>query len=180
MPPESLRSSIDELLHAKLEALLAECDLIDSNEHTLDNMEYFFFDKGRKFLQEAFQEKLQERVQQVETTIDAKQCPHCKKNAIQRCENEKSHVRSRTRNPRTLLPPLSSLQNLLLSRRSNSWIDNILHDRTDSVCDSLLRLVVLCTCRRKSCRTRWSSPVGHDRRQNCKCNCRKNCDDDVR
>ena len=47
MPFGSLCSSIAELLVTKLEALLVECNLIDSNEHTLDNMEYFFLDIGR-------------------------------------------------------------------------------------------------------------------------------------
>ena len=79
MQPESPQPSRRELLHAKLDALLDECDLIPSNPQTLDNMELFFLDKGRKLLQEAFQEKLQERIQQVETTTEAKQCPHCKK-----------------------------------------------------------------------------------------------------
>ena len=88
MQPASPLPSRRELLHAKLDALLDECDLIPSNPQTLDNMETFFLDKGRQFLQETFQEKLQERVQQVETTPEAKQCPHCKKKT--HYKNEKS------------------------------------------------------------------------------------------
>jgi len=73
------RSVTDELLVAKFEALLAECNLIATNEQTLDTMEAFLYVKGRKLLQETFQQKLQERIAQVETTAEAKQCPDCKK-----------------------------------------------------------------------------------------------------
>ena len=68
-----------ELLHAKLDALLDECDLIESNEQTLDTMELFFLNKGREFLKETFQEKLQERVKNVEASAEGKQCSDCKK-----------------------------------------------------------------------------------------------------
>jgi len=71
--------TVRDLLVAKFEALLAECDLIATNEHTLDTMEALLLDKGRKLLQETFEVKLQERVEQVETAAEAKQCPHCKK-----------------------------------------------------------------------------------------------------
>jgi hypothetical protein len=70
------------LLLAKFEALLNECDLVADNAsfgETLNDMEEFFLIKGRKFLQDTFQEKLQERIDRTETTDDAKQCPHCKK-----------------------------------------------------------------------------------------------------
>jgi hypothetical protein len=70
----------NELIVAKLEALLAECDLITDHPQLLDEMELFFLEKGRKFLQETFQEKLQERIKKVETTAEAQQCPYCKKN----------------------------------------------------------------------------------------------------
>ena len=100
MQSESPHFSRRELLHAKLDALLDECDLIPSNPQTLDNLELFFLDKGRQFLQETFQEQLQERVKQVETTPEAKQCHHCKKNAILRGENEKLSARVRIKNLR--------------------------------------------------------------------------------
>ena len=77
MQPES--PTVNDLLHAQFEALLAECDLIATNEHTLDTMEALLLDKGRKLLQETFEVKLQERVEHVETAAEAKQCPHCKK-----------------------------------------------------------------------------------------------------
>jgi IS1 family transposase len=69
-------------LHAKLDALLDECDLVADHSafgQTFDNMENFFLVQGRQFLQETFQEKLQECVQRTETTAESKQCPHCKK-----------------------------------------------------------------------------------------------------
>jgi hypothetical protein len=78
MQTESPKTTANEFLLAKFEALLAECDLID-NYGILDNMEALLLDKGRKLLQETFEQKLQERVKQVETTQDAKQCSHCKK-----------------------------------------------------------------------------------------------------
>ena len=77
MQPDSRHFSRRELLHAKLDALLDECDLIPSNPKTFADMENFFLIKGRQFLQETFQEKLQERVQHTQTTAEAKQCPKC-------------------------------------------------------------------------------------------------------
>jgi len=77
--PESSPTPLHDLLVAKFEALLAECDLIATNEHTLDTMGAFFLAQGRKLLQETFEAKLQERVDQVETAAEAKQCSHCKK-----------------------------------------------------------------------------------------------------
>lgn len=79
MQHKSPQPTSRELLHAKLDALLDECDLIESNEQTLDTMELFFLNKGREFLKETFQEKLQERVKNVEATAEGKQCPDCKK-----------------------------------------------------------------------------------------------------
>ena len=67
-----------ELLHA----LLDDCDRVANNSaygETFDDMESFFLTQGRQFLQETFQEKLQERIEHTETTSEAKQCPHCKK-----------------------------------------------------------------------------------------------------
>jgi hypothetical protein len=68
-------------------ALLDEGELVANNAthgHIFEEIENFFFIEGRKFLQETFQETVQERVKQIETTEEAKQCPACKKNAIQR------------------------------------------------------------------------------------------------
>ena len=73
------------LLHARLDALLDDCDLVADHSaygETFDDMEVFFLTKGREFFQETFQEKLQERIERVETTAEAKQCPHCKKKGI--------------------------------------------------------------------------------------------------
>jgi len=90
MQPKSAQPTRRELLHAKLDALLDECDLIASNEQTLDHMELFFLDKGQAFLQETFEEKLQERIEQIETTAEAKQCPDCKKKRTTKIKRRKA------------------------------------------------------------------------------------------
>ena len=87
-----------ELLHARLDALLADCDLVAEHSaygETFDDMEVFFLTHGRKFLQETFQEKLQERIERTASTSEAKQCPHCKKNALPRRQIERHNFCSR-------------------------------------------------------------------------------------
>jgi hypothetical protein len=82
MQPESPLSDRRALLIAKFEALLDECDIVADNAaygETLDDLEMFFLIKGRKFLQDTFQEKLQERIERTEETHEGKQCPKCKK-----------------------------------------------------------------------------------------------------
>jgi hypothetical protein len=93
MQPESPRSDVRDLLFAKFEALLDECDLVADNAaygETLDDMDEFFLTKGRQFLQETFQEKLQERIKRAETTAEAKQCPHCKKKRATKMRKRKT------------------------------------------------------------------------------------------
>ena len=80
-----------ELLHAKLDALLDESDLVADNAaygETFDDLEDFFFTKGRQFLQATFQEQLQERIVRTESTAEAKQCPHCKKKRAIKTKNQ--------------------------------------------------------------------------------------------
>ena len=77
MQPDS--PTVRDLLVAKLEALLDECDLIPSNEQTVDNMDEFFLLKGRKLLQETFEAKLQERINRDEANAEPPHCPKCKK-----------------------------------------------------------------------------------------------------
>jgi hypothetical protein len=82
MQSESPLSDRRALLLAKFEALLDECDIVADNAafgETLNDMEEFFLIKGRKLLQDTFQAKLQERIERTETSVDAQQCPHCKK-----------------------------------------------------------------------------------------------------
>ena len=55
MPSSSLRPNTRELLLAKFEALLDECDLVANSAaygEALNDVEVFFLIKGRKFLQE--------------------------------------------------------------------------------------------------------------------------------
>ena len=78
----NLSSDIHSLLHKKLDALLADCDLVaESSAHgkMLDDLDQFFFTKGRAFLREALQAKLQERIEHAEQTAETKECPDCKK-----------------------------------------------------------------------------------------------------
>ena len=82
MQSPSPRPTVSELLHAKLDALLEECDIVAETAaygQTLDDMDEFFLVKGRKFLQETFEQKLQEHVERAEAKPGAKQCPRCKK-----------------------------------------------------------------------------------------------------
>jgi hypothetical protein len=74
--------TVRELLLAKFESLLAECDLVADNAkvgQTLDDMDEFFLIKGRAFLQETFQAKLQERIDRTEAAAEPPSCPTCKK-----------------------------------------------------------------------------------------------------
>jgi hypothetical protein len=74
--------TVRELLMAKFEALLAECDLVaDNAQHgqVLDDMDEFFLIKGRKLLQETFQAKLQERIDRTDAAAEPPPCTKCKK-----------------------------------------------------------------------------------------------------
>jgi hypothetical protein len=74
--------TVRDLLVARFEALLDECDLVADNAafgQTLDDMDEFFLIKGRKFLQETFQAKLQERIERTEAATEPPPCPECKK-----------------------------------------------------------------------------------------------------
>ena len=74
--------TVRDLLFAKFETLLAECDLVADNAalgQTLDDMDEFFLIKGRKFLQETFEAKLQERIDRTEAAAQPPHCPKCKK-----------------------------------------------------------------------------------------------------
>jgi hypothetical protein len=93
MQSESPRFTTRERLLAKFEALLDECDLVADQSafgQTFDDLENFFLIQGRQFLQEAFQEKLQERVKQAETTAESKQCPKCKKKRVTKPRRRKT------------------------------------------------------------------------------------------
>ena len=82
---QSESSTVRDLLHARLDALLDECNLVTANAdygQTLDDMEEFFFTKGRKFLHDTFQEKLQEHIDRTEAASEPPSCPDCKKKRI--------------------------------------------------------------------------------------------------
>jgi hypothetical protein len=74
--------AIRELLHEKLDALLADCDKITNNAahgRTLHDLDDFLFIEGRKFINAVLQQKIQERIEHTEATPESKQCPNCKK-----------------------------------------------------------------------------------------------------
>ena len=70
------------VLTERLETLLAECDLVADHSQfgqTFNDLENFFITQGPKFIQEALELKLQERIDRTEATDEAKQCSECKK-----------------------------------------------------------------------------------------------------
>jgi len=85
MPPGTpCRTSpaVRALLHERLDALIDESDIVSENAaygQTLNDLEEFYLDKGRKFLTETFEQKIQERIEQAESDAELKQCVHCKK-----------------------------------------------------------------------------------------------------
>jgi hypothetical protein len=77
-PPPGVR----ELLHERLDALLADCDQIADNAaygRTLHDLDDFLFVEGRQFINAVLQQKMQERIEKTEATPETKQCPNCKK-----------------------------------------------------------------------------------------------------
>jgi len=78
---ESPLVPLQERLTEKFHALLGKCDLVADHAafgETFDNLETFFIDEGRTFLQHVFQEKLQERIERTEDH-SSPLCPDCKK-----------------------------------------------------------------------------------------------------
>ena len=146
MQPDS--ATVRDLLVAKFEALLDECDLIPSNPQTVDNMDEFFLLKGRKLLQETFEAKLQERIQQAEVDIEPPPCPTCKKNDLSRQENKNNNLRPRFPYPPPSLLLLLSLQETLLSYRRNSWIRKGLYKDSEAFHCPMLRSRCV-SCRRR-------------------------------
>jgi len=72
---------LQERLTEKFHALLGKCDTVANNAalgETFDNLEMFFIDEGRNFIQHVFQEKLQERIEHAEDNSSFL-CPDCKK-----------------------------------------------------------------------------------------------------
>ena len=70
------------MLHERLDALIDESDLVAQHAvygQTLNDLEEFYLDAGRKFLKETFEQKIQERIKQTEADAELKQCVHCKK-----------------------------------------------------------------------------------------------------
>lgn len=74
--------SVRDLLHEKLDALLADCDQVVENAQygrTLHDLDDFLFIEGRKLINEILQQKLQERIEKAEASPESKQCLNCKK-----------------------------------------------------------------------------------------------------
>ena len=69
----------------EIRALLDECNLvIDNAKHgrTFHDLDDFVCTKGHDFLQEIYQQKLQEKITAIEKNRESKQCPHCKKKRL--------------------------------------------------------------------------------------------------
>jgi ribosomal protein L37AE/L43A len=72
---------LQERLTEKFHALLGKCDLVANTAapgETFDNLETFFIDEGRNFIQHVFQEKRQERIGHAEDNASPI-CPDCQK-----------------------------------------------------------------------------------------------------
>jgi hypothetical protein len=70
-------SALRSVFYEKFDALLDECNqVIDNAEfgQTFHGLDGFFCTKGHTFLQEVFQEKLQKRIEHVQTIDEAKHC----------------------------------------------------------------------------------------------------------
>jgi len=66
----------------RLDSLLSECDQVMDDAafgQTIHDLDGFLLIAGKKFLQEVFQQKLQERIEQVQQQPETKRCPQCKK-----------------------------------------------------------------------------------------------------
>jgi len=78
---ESPLVPLQERLTEKFHALLGKCDLVADTAalgETFDNLETFFINEGRNFIQHVFQEKLHERIEHAEDN-SSPLCPDCKK-----------------------------------------------------------------------------------------------------
>ena len=92
MKSRSTFPDVRDLLHEKLDAMLADCDHVIGNAaygRTVHDMDDFLFVAGRQFINEVFQHKLQERIEQVESTDESKQCPKCKKKRTRTTDSRK-------------------------------------------------------------------------------------------
>jgi hypothetical protein len=82
MPSRLSPSEVKIALHERLDLFLTGCDQATSQSkfgQTFDDLENFFIHDGQKFMREALELKLQERIDHAEATDEAKQCPECKK-----------------------------------------------------------------------------------------------------
>ncbi|MCL2305927.1 MAG: hypothetical protein FWC43_11345 [Planctomycetaceae bacterium] len=75
-------AEVRAILAERLDILLAECDQVMDNAafgQTLNDLDDFLLVKGRNFIKEVLQQKMQERIERTETSPEAKQSPCCKK-----------------------------------------------------------------------------------------------------
>ena len=82
MPSPLSPSEVKAALHERLDMFLAGCDQVTDRAQfgqTFNDLEQFFIHDGRKFMQKALELKLQERIDRIEATDEAKQCPKCEK-----------------------------------------------------------------------------------------------------
>jgi hypothetical protein len=82
MPSPLSPAEIKATLHERLDTFLAGCDQVAEHAkfgQTFNELEKFFIHDGQKFMQESLELKLQERIDRIESTDEAKQCTECKK-----------------------------------------------------------------------------------------------------
>jgi hypothetical protein len=82
MNPTSPLPGVRDLLVERLDSLLNECDQVMDDAaygQTIHDLDDFLLIAGKKFLQEVFQKKLQQRIEQVQQQPETKRCPACKK-----------------------------------------------------------------------------------------------------
>ena len=118
MSRSPLSAEVRTFLHDRFEALLEESDPVIDNAacgQTVHNLADILFDAEREFLREIYQQKLQERIAQMEGTAESQCCPKCKKNALRKHEPQRSNDHSRSCEDLPFRPAVSSLRSLFLS-----------------------------------------------------------------
>ena len=85
-------AAVHAFLHDRLDTMLEESNKVMDNSafgQTVHDLDDFLFDTGRAFLQEVYQQKLQERIAQMEGTAESQCCPKCKKKRTTKTRNPK-------------------------------------------------------------------------------------------
>jgi uncharacterized protein YdaU (DUF1376 family) len=85
-------SSVRDYLVARLDALLADCDLVINNAHygqTVHDLDDFFLLAGKQFTKEVFQQKLQEHIERTEKKKNTSNAPNAKRKRTSKIKKKK-------------------------------------------------------------------------------------------